>query len=86
MSSGASTNLLKGISQQVQGDIVFTFRLITEMEHHANLVPWQELSKDLGTVLKIIPMNDEGVLDLDAYASLLSEKTKFVSLIHVSNA
>jgi cysteine desulfurase / selenocysteine lyase len=60
--------------------------LITEMEHHANLVPWQELSKDLGTVLKIIPMNDEGVLDLDAYASLLSEKTKFVSLIHVSNA
>jgi cysteine desulfurase/selenocysteine lyase len=60
--------------------------LITEMEHHANLVPWQELSKDLGTVLKIIPMNDEGVLDLDAYAALLSDKTKFVSLIHVSNA
>jgi cysteine desulfurase/selenocysteine lyase len=60
--------------------------LLTEMEHHANLVPWQELSKDLGTVLRIIPMNDEGVLDLEAYEALLSEKTKFVSLIHVSNA
>ena len=60
--------------------------ILTEMEHHANLVPWQELCKDLGTVLRIIPMNDDGVLDLEAYEALLSEKTKFVSLIHVSNA
>ncbi len=60
--------------------------LITEMEHHANWVPWQELCKDLGTVLKIIPMDNRGVLDLNAYETLLSEKTKFVSLIHVSNA
>lgn len=60
--------------------------LITHMEHHANIVPWQIAAQKTGAVLKVVPVLDSGELDMDAYASLLTEKTKLVSVVHVSNA
>ncbi|MEK7483724.1 MAG: cysteine desulfurase [Planctomycetota bacterium] len=60
--------------------------LISAMEHHSNIVPWQILCEETGAKLRIIPMNEQGELRLDSYATLLSEKTKFLSLVHVSNA
>lgn len=60
--------------------------VISAMEHHANIVPWQMLCEEKGARLRVIPMNDAGELLLDAYDGLLNERTKFVSLIHVSNA
>ena len=60
--------------------------IISAMEHHANIVPWQMLCEEKGARLRVIPMNDAGELLLDAYDGLLNERTKFVSLIHVSNA
>ena len=60
--------------------------IITSLEHHANIVPWQMIAEEKGAVLKVIPMDQNGILDMDAYKSLLNNKTKFVSLIHVSNA
>lgn len=60
--------------------------IATEMDHHANLVTWQEACRKSGATLKIIPVTDAGELDQDAFDSLLSEKTKFVAFPHVSNA
>ena len=60
--------------------------IITSLEHHANIVPWQMIAEEKGAVLKVIPMDQNGILDIDAYKSLLNNRTKFVSLIHVSNA
>lgn len=60
--------------------------IITEMEHHSNIVPWQILCEDKGAVLKVVPMNDKGELILDELAKLLSPKTKIVSVAHVSNS
>jgi cysteine desulfurase/selenocysteine lyase len=60
--------------------------LITGMEHHSNIVPWQLACEDRGAVLKVVPINDEGELDLAEYERLLSEKTKLVSVVHVSNS
>ena len=60
--------------------------IISAMEHHANIVPWQMLCEEKGARLRVIPMNDAGELLLDEYDDLLNERTKFVSLIHVSNA
>lgn len=60
--------------------------IVSEMEHHSNIVPWQLLAERQGLVLKVIPMNDDGVLDMEAYESMLSEKTAIVSVNHVSNA
>ncbi|MFZ9588542.1 MAG: aminotransferase class V-fold PLP-dependent enzyme, partial [Chitinophagaceae bacterium] len=60
--------------------------IITSLEHHANIVPWQMIAEEKGAILKVIPMDQNGILDMDAYKSLLNNKTKFVSLIHVSNA
>jgi cysteine desulfurase / selenocysteine lyase len=60
--------------------------VISAMEHHANIVPWQMLCEEKGARLRVIPMNDAGELLLDDYEVLLNERTKFVSLIHVSNA
>jgi len=60
--------------------------IITSLEHHANIVPWQMIAEEKGAVLKVIPMDQNGILDMDAYKRLLNNKTKFVSLIHVSNA
>lgn len=59
--------------------------LLTEMEHHANLVPWIMLAKRTGAVLRHIPITDEGRLDLTRLPDLLTERTRFVSVIHASN-
>lgn len=60
--------------------------LLTHMEHHANIVPWQLLRDQIGIVIKIIPVLDNGTLDIDAIDGLLNEKTKIVSFTHISNA
>ena len=60
--------------------------LITHMEHHANIVPWQIAAQKTGAALKVVPVDDDGVLDMEAYAALLSEKTKLVAVVHVSNS
>ncbi len=60
--------------------------IVSSMEHHANIVPWQLISGRKKIKLKVIPMNDEGELDIDAYEKLISPKTKFVSVVHISNA
>lgn len=60
--------------------------LISTMEHHSNIVPWQMLCEEKGCVLRVIQINDQGELLLDAYEQLLSERTKLVSIVHVSNA
>ena len=60
--------------------------VITEMEHHANIVPWQILSKQIGVVVKVVPVTDEGTLDMDAFQSLLSDKTKLIGVVEISNA
>ena len=59
--------------------------LISGMEHHANIVPWQMLCERKKSKLKVIPFTDEGLLDLEAYRSLLSERTRIVAVTHVSN-
>jgi len=60
--------------------------IISTMEHHSNIVPWQILCEEKKAVLKVIPVTDDGELDLEAYKNLLSPKTKLVSLVHVSNS
>lgn len=60
--------------------------IISALEHHSNIVPWQLLCERTGAKLKVIPMNNKGELIFDAYAELLSSKTKIVSVNHVSNA
>jgi cysteine desulfurase / selenocysteine lyase len=60
--------------------------IISEMEHHSNIVPWQMLCEERGCTLRIIPINDAGELLMDEYEKLLSERTKLVSVVHVSNA
>ena len=59
--------------------------IISAMEHHSNIVPWQMLCEDKGAVLKVIPINDAGELDMEAYRSLLSDRTKMVAVTYVSN-
>jgi cysteine desulfurase / selenocysteine lyase len=60
--------------------------LISTMEHHANIVPWQLLCESTGAVLKIIPVNDTGELDMEAFDTLLSDRTRLVSVVHASNS
>ncbi|WP_149239512.1 cysteine desulfurase [Dyadobacter sp. 32] len=60
--------------------------IISTMEHHSNIVPWQMLCEEKGCVLRVIPINDQGELLMDEFEKLLSERTKFVSVVHVSNA
>ena len=60
--------------------------IISTLEHHSNIVPWQMIAGERGAILKIIPIDDEGVLDIEAFKNMLTEKTKIVSIIHVSNA
>ena len=59
--------------------------LITAMEHHSNIVPWQELCKRTGAILKIIPINDNGEILIDKYTEMVTNKTKLVSVVHLSN-
>ena len=60
--------------------------IISTMEHHSNIVPWQMLCEERGARLRVIPINDDGELLLDEYEKLLSPRTKLVSLVHVSNS
>lgn len=60
--------------------------IVSTIEHHANLVPWHQLALEKGLNLKVIPVNDRGELELEAYQKLLSPKTKLVAVGHVSNA
>ena len=60
--------------------------LISHMEHHANIVPWQIACEKTGAVLKVVAVDDDGVLDMESFEQLLSEKTKLVSIVHCSNA
>lgn len=60
--------------------------IISGMEHHSNIVPWQILCEEKEAILKVIPVTDDGELDMDVYKKLLSAKTKLVSIVHVSNA
>jgi cysteine desulfurase/selenocysteine lyase len=60
--------------------------LITAMEHHSNIVPWQMLCEEKGARLRVAPINDEGELILDEFEKLLNENTKIVSIVHISNA
>ncbi|MEP0004979.1 MAG: cysteine desulfurase [Balneola sp.] len=60
--------------------------LVSEMEHHANIVPWQMIAEETGAKLKVIPMNDKGELIMDKFYELFSDKTKVVAVVHVSNA
>lgn len=72
-----------GLAQQLRaGDEV----LVTEMEHHANLITWQQACKQTGAVLKVVPINAAGELDVEQYQALLSERTRLVAFPHVSNA
>lgn len=59
--------------------------ILSVMEHHSNIVPWQLLRQRRGIVLKIVPMHDDGTLDLDAYERLFTPRTKLVSIVQVSN-
>ena len=59
--------------------------LITAMEHHSNIVPWQELCKRTGAILKVIPINENGEILIDKYKEMVTNKTKLVSVVHLSN-
>jgi cysteine desulfurase/selenocysteine lyase len=65
-----------------QGDEI----IISYMEHHSNIVPWQLLCEASGAVLKVVPINDDGEFLLDEYEKLLSERTRLVSVVHLSNS
>ena len=60
--------------------------VLTGMEHHSNIVPWQLVCEQTGAVLKVVPLTDRGELQLDVYESLLGPRTRLVSVVHVSNA
>jgi cysteine desulfurase/selenocysteine lyase len=60
--------------------------LISHMEHHSNIVPWQLLCEKVGAKLKVIPVNDAGELDMQVYAEMLNERVKIVSVVHTSNS
>ena len=68
-------------SQMSEGDEV----IVSEMEHHSNIVPWQLQAEKKGIVLRVIPMNDDFTLDLEAFKGLFNERTRLVSVTHVSN-
>ncbi|NVI02426.1 cysteine desulfurase [Paraburkholderia youngii] len=60
--------------------------LISAMEHHSNIVPWQFVCEQTGAVLKVVPIDDSGALDVDAYRQMIAERTRIVAITHVSNA
>lgn len=60
--------------------------ILTTLEHHSNIVPWQMLAEEKGVKIRVVPINDRGELDIDTYQKLFNNHTKFVGLIHVSNA
>ncbi|MFP4167120.1 MAG: cysteine desulfurase [Opitutales bacterium] len=60
--------------------------VLTHMEHHANIVPWQIAAEKTGATIRVVPVRDDGVLDTQAYEDLLSERTKIVAVTHISNS
>ena len=60
--------------------------LVSQMEHHSNIIPWQVVAEERGAVLRVIPMNDRGELIIEEYEKLLNERTKIVAVTHVSNS
>jgi len=60
--------------------------ILTQMEHHANIVPWQILRDQTGIVIKVVPVKDDGTLDMEAFQALLSPKTRLVACVHISNS
>ena len=60
--------------------------ILTMLEHHSNIVPWQLIAEEVGASLEVVPIDRDGVLDMETYSNLLSDKTKFVAVTHVSNA
>jgi cysteine desulfurase/selenocysteine lyase len=70
-----------GAANLRQGDEI----ILTEMEHHANIVPWQQAAEKAGALIRVVPVTPEGVLKLDVFHSLLSSKTKLVAIAHASN-
>ena len=60
--------------------------IISAMEHHSNIVPWQIMCEDRGAILKVIPMDENGMLQMDAFSALLSDKVKIISVAYVSNS
>ena len=60
--------------------------ILSQMEHHSNIVPWQLIANATGAIIKVIPIDDSGELEMDVFRRLLSEKTKMVAITHVSNA
>lgn len=74
--------LARSLSQDlIEGDEI----ILTEMEHHANIVIWQILAKEKGLIIKYVPFNDGGDLDLDRYKSFLNKRTKIVSAVYISH-
>jgi cysteine desulfurase/selenocysteine lyase len=65
-----------------QGDEI----LITAMEHHSDIVPWQMLCEEVGAILRVAPINEQGELIIDEFEALINDKTKLVSVVHMSNA
>ena len=60
--------------------------ILSQMEHHSNIVPWQMLAEDVGAKIRVIPMNEAGELIFDEYENMLNERTKIVAVTHISNA
>ncbi len=60
--------------------------ILSYLEHHSNIVPWQMIAEERGAKIRVIPINDLGEVDIEAYKALLSPKTKMVALVHISNA
>lgn len=71
-----------GRSNFVDGDEI----ILSELEHHSNIVPWQMLAQEKGAIIKVIPLRDDGSIDMAAFDTLLSDRTKLVAVAHVSNA
>lgn len=71
-----------GLQNLNEGDEV----LITHLEHHSNIVPWQIVCEKTGATLRVVPIDDNGDLDMEAFGEMLSEKTKVVGVVHISNA
>ena len=60
--------------------------ILTTLEHHSNIVPWQMLCEETGAKIRVVPINDAGELDIEVYECLFSERTRFVGVVHISNA
>lgn len=83
--SGA-TDSLNRLARMLESEVSTEHNIVlTEMEHHANLIPWQQLAKRTGCELRFIPITDDYRLDYDAAKKLIDDKTKIVSFVHVSN-